>query len=115
LYWHPIRRHWILYLKARNGTTPLDDFLVKELSITGPDGQYREPGSWLIDYLRREDKTRGGSIDPDRANKQILGSQYLRDEERRQRVQADWRDTSHQWLKEADRLIGRSAYSGPGK
>lgn len=63
LYWHPVRGTWILYRLARRGGVPGDDHMVKELELAGPQGQYRHPGPWVIDELRRLDRTRNGSFD----------------------------------------------------
>lgn len=72
LYWHPIRTRWILYRVVRRGGVPCEDRLVKEAELTGLNGEYREPGWWLIDLLQRWDKTQGGSIDPHQADRQFL-------------------------------------------
>lgn len=68
-YWHPILGRWLLYRVTSRGASRAADVLTKELLLQGPLGEPREPGWWLIDMLRRLDKTRGGSIHHERATK----------------------------------------------
>lgn len=68
--WVPDR--WVLYRRTRRGPTPSEDALVKELEVTGPNGEYRDLGPWVIDWLRRLDKTEGGSVDPEYASRQFM-------------------------------------------
>lgn len=63
---------WVLYRVIRKGVCPSEDILMKEFEVTGPKGQYRELGPWLLDLLRSWDKTGGGVIDPGMANRQYL-------------------------------------------
>jgi hypothetical protein len=72
LVWNPLLERWLLYRIARHAASPSDDQLVKEAMLTGPHGEYRPPGRWLLDWLRAHDKTRGGSIDPSLANRHNL-------------------------------------------
>jgi hypothetical protein len=71
-YWHPIRERWILYRVVRRGAVPCEDVLLKELEVSGPHGEYRPLGMWLIDWLRQNDKTAGGSVDPLQANRAAI-------------------------------------------
>jgi hypothetical protein len=80
LYWHPRRERWILY-RVRKAACPSDDYLVKELEVVGPQGEYREPGFWLIDFLRSLDKINLNS-DPhqaDREYQKLLAAQMQED------------------------------------
>ena len=74
LYWNPLRRRWSLYRVKARGVTKPADMLVKELELNGPRGEYRPPGQWLVDWLRVNDKTRGGSMDQAAANRAYLRS-----------------------------------------
>lgn len=69
LYWHPRRQRWILYRVKRKAACPSDDYLIKEIEIVGPNGEYREPGFWLIDFLRSIDKINVNS-DPFQADRE---------------------------------------------
>ena len=83
LKWFPAKSRWALYRVARQGTVPSEDYMVKELELSGPEGQYRPPGPWVIDVLRFGDKTRGGSVDPEIANRRWM--EKLQNEERAER------------------------------
>jgi len=72
LIWVPNR--WVLYRRTRRGITPAEDSLVKEIEVTGPRGEMRDLGPWLIEALRKLDKTDGGSIDPEYATRQFIRS-----------------------------------------
>lgn len=67
---------WVLY-RVRRGLTPGGDLLTKELDL----GR-RPPGSWLLDWLRANDKTEGGNVDPDYAARQYLRSLDAAEERR---------------------------------
>lgn len=69
LYWHPVRQRWILYRVKRRAPCPSDDYLIKELEIVGPRGEYREPGQWLIDFLQSIHK-KNLSGDPHQADRE---------------------------------------------
>ena len=71
-YWHPIRERWVLYRVVRKGVVPSEDVMMKEFEVVGPRGEYRPLGMWLIDWLRLNDKTEGGAIDPTQANRATL-------------------------------------------
>lgn len=70
LIWVPNR--WVLYTVTRRGLTPAEDALVKEVELVGPGGEYRPLGPWVLEMLRRYDKTDGGTIDPAYADRQFL-------------------------------------------
>jgi len=72
LYWHPIRKRWILYRVTHRAAVPSEDRLVKEFELIGLRGEMRSPGWWLLDWLRQMDKTRGGSVDPQQANREYM-------------------------------------------
>ena len=69
---HWFHNHWILYRVAQRGTVRSEDFLMKELDILGKEDAYRPVGPWLLDWLRANDKTQGGSIEIGRANKNYI-------------------------------------------
>lgn len=111
LYWHGWRRHWVLYRVARHGTTPGGDVLVKQLDIMGPGGQYRPLGNWLLDWLRKNDKTEGGSRDPLWADRQWLRA-LEQIEERDAAERAKKRDEfSKDFVHEAERWAGRAPFT----
>jgi len=66
LLWHPHARKWILYRVTRKGITPSSDCLLEQFILERP------PGSWLLDTLRKTDKTRAGSVDPEYADRQAM-------------------------------------------
>lgn len=72
LYFNPVRQKWILYRLLKRAPAPSEDVLLKEFEITGPHGEYRQPSWWLLDQLRRLDKTRGGTVDPHQADRAFL-------------------------------------------
>jgi hypothetical protein len=72
LYWHPLRKRWVLYRVVQRAAARSDDLLIKEAVVEGPRGEYRSPGPWLLEILRKWDKTRGGSVDPERGNREFL-------------------------------------------
>ena len=97
LYWHPLLHRWILYRCARHGGVPGDDHLVKEFELSGPGGQYRSPGHWVIERLQELDRTRGGSVDPamsSRLYQQQIQADLAAMDEAKQRemdeIGADW-------------------------
>ena len=69
MFWVPPLQHWVLYRVARKGPCPSDDMLIKVANVIGPNGEYREPGSWVINMLQRVDLTRKFNSDPKRAGK----------------------------------------------
>ena len=71
LYWHPIANKWILYRVKRRGVAS-DDEMIQECVVKTSHGGYAPPGDWLLDLLKKWDKTRGGSISPERANRNYL-------------------------------------------
>lgn len=100
LYWHPFRHRWVLYRVTRRGACASDDRLLKEFEVTGPDGEYRLPGWWLLDVLRKMDKTQNGTVDPKVANH--LYVQHLQEEEEKEqsRRQAAMADLSEHFAKD---------------
>jgi hypothetical protein len=85
LYWHPVRHRWILYRVTRRAACSGSDMMLKEFEITGPDGEYRLPGWWLLEVLRKLDKTRNGTIDPRVANN--LYHAHLKEEEEKEEAE----------------------------
>ncbi len=79
-HWHGPSRRWVLYRVKRREAARGDDLMVKEAIVEGERGEYRPPGFWLIERLRRWDKTRGGSIHPERATRETI--ERLRQEDR---------------------------------
>lgn len=65
LFWFDRFGVWVVYRLSRPGVVEGDDRMVKEFELVGPHGEPREPGPWLFDWLRRHDKTRGGTVDPE--------------------------------------------------
>lgn len=59
---------------------------MKELELQGPEGQYRKPGFWVFDVLRAGDKTRGGSVEVARANREWMKSLERREEIREEKA-----------------------------
>lgn len=88
LHFIPGFNRWVLYRLARRGIIPSEDRMVKELEVKGPNGEFREPGQWLLDWLRRHDKTRNGSVCPEYANRQVLRSIDLEPKEEEERLKA---------------------------
>lgn len=86
----PIGR-WVLYRRNTRAACPSEDVLTKEFVLTGPRGEYRAPGFWLIDVLRKLDKFRGGSLSPEAAAGLYL--QHLKEEdEKEEEREARWRE-----------------------
>jgi hypothetical protein len=81
---------WVLYRVLRKGICASEDVLLKEFEITGPKGQYRELGPWLLDLLRSLDKTDGGAIDPGHANRQYM--RRLAEEDEKAELEMENRD-----------------------
>jgi hypothetical protein len=97
LYWHPVLNLWFLYRCARRGGITGDDHLVKEMMLSGPNGEYRSPGFWVLDRLRELDVSRGGSVDPQQASRNMqrkIQDQLVHDDEARTRqaeqIGQDW-------------------------
>lgn len=61
---------WFLYRRRWAGSTPSGDSLAKQCVLQGPQGEYREPGAWLIPWLKSQELTYlGGTTDRDRAGR----------------------------------------------
>jgi hypothetical protein len=73
-HWHRRMERWVLYRVFRRGVVPAQDHLVKEYEVMGPRGEYRPLGLWVLDWLRAHDKTEGGSVDPQQANRNWIRS-----------------------------------------
>lgn len=84
-HWHRRLERWVLYRVARRGVVPAQDYLVKECEVVGPRGEYRPLGTWVLDWLRRLDKTEGGSLDPEHGNRAFLRRLEEADEARERR------------------------------
>jgi hypothetical protein len=109
--WFPHKNRWALYRVARQGTTPSGDYLVKEMELRGPQGQYRPPGPWVIDALRFGDKTRGGTVDPQTGSRAWLKKL---DDEERARKEADQkrvREVSEYTTKQVEKFALTERYS----
>lgn len=89
LIWWPPLGIWVLYRVTRRAPTPSSDVLIKEFELIGPKGQPREPGEWLLTWLRHNDICRMfGSSDPSRARNLYIQDLTRSDdefEERRER------------------------------
>ena len=69
VWWGPAGR-WVLYRCVQSGGCPNDDLLKKEVELVGSQGEPREPGGWLLDWMRRNDVcARYGTRDPDYARR----------------------------------------------
>lgn len=100
LYWHPVRHRWILYRVVRRGVVPSEDTLAKEWEIVGKGGCYREPGLWLLDWMRKSDMTRNGEIHPEYALKQALISDDLHEKHRVEAQEARFGEMSHAYARD---------------
>lgn len=71
-YWHNPTKRWVLYRCFSQGAVPSDDNLVKVMTVEGPNGEYREPGHWLVDWLHNHNLQRkyGGSTPEQTARNQ---------------------------------------------
>lgn len=52
--WHPLKGCYQLWCDEREGVEPY-----MFMSVVGPDGEYRDPGEWVIQALRRTDPETG--------------------------------------------------------
>lgn len=94
LHWNPGRGRWILYRLQRKGVTPSEDRMLKEFELVGPKGEHRSPGQWLIDWLRKNDKTRGGALCPEYADRRYLEKiDFEPKREKELRERASWEHT----------------------
>jgi hypothetical protein len=82
LYWHPFIARWVLYRVTHRGPAPSSDVLTKEWVIQSPSGAMREPGFWLIDWLRRQDKTEGGRYHHEYATRRWVADMERQERER---------------------------------
>lgn len=88
IIWWPITERWAVYRVAERGAARSEDRLIKELDLVGPDGQYREPGKWIVRALQAHDLcTRYGVRDPDQARRLWLQDLDRHEEE----TQEAWR------------------------
>lgn len=71
-HWSAARNHWVIYRVARHGTCRSEDYLMKEFDVKGPRGEYRPLGPWVLDRLRAWDKTKGGAVDAEWADRHWL-------------------------------------------
>ena len=92
MFWVPPLQHWVLYRVARKGPCPSDDMLIKVANVIGPNGEYREPGPWVISLLQKTSLTRRFSGDPRRAGK--LWADHM-DEMEEQRIEIADRNFSN--------------------
>jgi len=99
LFWLERYGIWALYRVSRLGVVEGDDRMVKEFELVGPHGEPREPGPWLLDWLRRHDKTKGGTVDPEYYNRWYW-------ERLRQEEQAE-EDRQDAWKKQVGEDCGK--------
>ena len=79
MHWNHHRQNWTVYRVSNKSVSVGDDLLVKEMDLPFRE----EPGPWLIEFLRKHDKTKGGSVDPERGSREYLDGmeRYDRDHE----------------------------------
>lgn len=81
----------MLYRVRRHADRASDE-LFEEMTLCGPRGEYREPGPWVLDWLRKHDLSQGGSIDLGYARRRALDRydelDRRRDEEEHRRLEA---------------------------
>lgn len=85
--------------------------MVHEFDIAGPTGQYRPPGPWVLDWLRKNDKTENGGVDPEAANRRWLRNldrALVQGDERKERRASEWRSDIY---RTAERIIGSGRFS----
>jgi hypothetical protein len=64
--------------RVRRHETPGSDEMIREMVIQGPRGEYRDPGPWIVDELRRRDIFQGGTVDPTIARRNYVDNVLLR-------------------------------------
>jgi len=99
LFWIERYGIWVVYRVRRQGVVPGDDSMIKEFELVGLHGEPRDPGPWLFDWLRRHDKTKGGSVDPAYYDKWYW--ERLRQEEQ------DEEDKQEAWKKQIGEDCGK--------
>jgi hypothetical protein len=109
VFWHPVLNFWVLYRVVRRGVVPADDLLLKELPVCGPRGEYRPLGQWLLDWLRENDLTRSGSLDPGWARRRYI-EKLMRDEKDDKR-EASEREVSMRFARDCERYCLSDPYS----
>jgi len=113
LHWHSEgeKSRWVLYRVAKRATVPSEDFLVKEKEIAGPQGQYRPLGPWVLDWLRKEDKTHRGGTDPEYANRKYLADLTRKDKETEAEKQKQISDMAHNFARDVERQVNDGPYT----
>lgn len=115
LHWvHGINK-WVLYRLSRRGVVPGEDVLTKEVEVRGPRGEYRDVGQWVIDFLRKHDKTRNGAVDPAYANRQYIANMTRRDREHDESWREKFNEAQAEGTKEliAHGVFGRTSRDMP--
>jgi len=96
LIWWPPFSIWVLYRVVHRAPTPSSDVLIKEFELIGPKGQPREPGGWLLDWLRHNDVCRMmNTPDPNRARRLYMQDLMKSDdefEERKEKTEDEMAD-----------------------
>lgn len=112
-HWHRRMARWILYRVARRGVVPAQDQLVKEFEVSGPKGEYRDLGPWVLDWLRRHDKTDGGSIDPEHGGRDWIRKVEDFDERRERDKEREYQEVVKECEKEMvqDLVKGRKVFA----
>ena len=110
-YWHPVREHWILYRCVKRGVVPSEDMLMKELDVLSPQGSYRPLGPWLLEWLRKHDKTRNGSVCPDYASSKYLRDIFGEEDRHEQKFQDSVGEMSHNFARDCEKSCLRAPFS----
>lgn len=103
-FWAP-DHYWVLYRVIRRGICPLEDVLVKQATFSGPQGQYRPLGEWVIDWLKRHDKTRGGGVDPDYADRHYLWQLFRDNQDADKQWDVKTEQLSYEYAREMEKYV----------
>ena len=101
LLWNSAMSRWVLYRIIRRAPTPVEDVLQKEVELCGPNGEMREPGFWLIDWLKRNDVCyQMGTSDPTVAKRRYINDLMRSNEEINVRTDREIDEMSDQWARD---------------
>lgn len=64
LRWHSGIGRWCMYRLVRGGCIPSEAKHQLQFVLSGVNGEYREPGMWLLTLLAECDTSQGGSLSP---------------------------------------------------
>lgn len=111
LFFHRLLGKWFLYRRRWLGATPSGDSFAKQCVIQGPDGEYREPGPWLIPWLKTQELTAlGGTHDRDRAGRLWIERIEREEREREEAQERERQKISHHMAEDyAFALSGRNS------